>query len=248
VSSRRREAVLIGGDRGLRPVERNPLYKQVLDRIQASLDAGAIRPGDRLPAERELAVQLGVSRTSVRQALTALEAQGVVDIRHGVGVYVRETEPEHMVQWLAKALVDQNRRLPETMEARMALERFIAGLAAWRRTEADLARARRALEAMETDLASGGLGIHADGEFHASLAAAAHNEVLEHLMSDIAADIARVREESLSQPGRPARSLAAHRRILAAIEQGDPTAAIAAMDAHLTEVGDALLLKGDAKE
>lgn len=112
----------------IEPVERNPLYKQVLDRIRALVDAGSITPGDRLPPERDLAAQLGISRTSLRQALSALEALGVLEIRHGAGVYVRDTEPDQMTHSLAVVLVEQNRRLPEVMEARMALERFISGL------------------------------------------------------------------------------------------------------------------------
>lgn len=231
----------------IEPVERNPLYKQVLDRIRALVDAGSITPGDRLPPERDLAAQLGISRTSLRQALSALEALGVLEIRHGAGVYVRDTEPDQMTHSLAVVLVEQNRRLPEVMEARMALERFISGLAAGRRTNEDVGRARAALAAMEKDIEAGGLGAEADAEFHAAIAAAAHNRVLEGLMARLAEDIARVREESLSQPGRPPRSLAAHWRILEAVEAGDPRAAVAAMDAHLRQVADALLLKQEER-
>jgi GntR family transcriptional regulator, transcriptional repressor for pyruvate dehydrogenase complex len=225
------------------PVERSPLYKQVLGRIEQLMDTGAITPGDRLPAERELAAQLGVSRTSVRQALAALEERGVLEIRHGAGVYMRATEPERVAESLAVVLVDQNLQLPETMEARMALERFIAGLAAGRHTKADIARARAALATMEKEIEAGGLGTQGDAEFHAALAAAAKNPVLQRLMNTLRRDIARVREESLSQPGRPRRSLAAHWRILKAVEAGDPRGAVTEMDAHLHEVADALLLK-----
>jgi GntR family transcriptional repressor for pyruvate dehydrogenase complex len=227
----------------VQPVQRSPLYRQVLERIQALVDGGSITPGDQLPSERELASQLGVSRTSVRQALTALEALGVLEIRHGSGVYVRPNEPEQVIQSLAVVLAEQNWRLPETMEARMALERFIAGLAAGRRTKADLARARRALRSMERDIRAGGLGADADAEFHAAIAAAAHNRVLQQLMANLSEDIRRVREESLAQPDRPQRSLDAHWRILEAIEAGEPQAAVTAMDAHLGEVADALLLE-----
>jgi GntR family transcriptional repressor for pyruvate dehydrogenase complex len=227
----------------LPPIQRTPLYKQVLDRIQGLVEAGAIVPGDQLPPERELAEQLGVSRTSLRQALTALEALGMIEIRHGAGAYLVATEPERVVQSLAITLAEQNKRLPEAMEARMALERFIAGLAASRRTEADLKRARRALEGMEREVAEGGIGTEGDAEFHQALWASAHNRLLQQLVMDLQAPIARIREESLSQAGRPQRSLAAHWRILEAVEQGDAAAAVAAMDAHLWEVADTLLLK-----
>jgi GntR family transcriptional regulator, transcriptional repressor for pyruvate dehydrogenase complex len=224
-------------------IERSPLYKQVLERIQALVSTGALVPGDQLPAERELAAQLGVSRTSLRQALTALEAVGMVEIRHGAGAYLVATEPDQVVTSLAVTLAEQNRRLPEAMEARMALERFIAGLAASRRTEADLESARRALARMEQEIEAGGLGTGGDADFHEALWAAAHNGVLSRLLESLNKPMARIREESLSQDQRPQRSLAAHWRILEALEQGDPAAAVAAMDAHLWEVADTVLLK-----
>jgi GntR family transcriptional regulator, transcriptional repressor for pyruvate dehydrogenase complex len=215
----------------------------VLERIQGLVESGAIVPGDQLPPERELAEQLGVSRTSLRQALTALEALGMIEIRHGAGAYLVATEPERVVQSLAITLAEQNKRLPEAMEARMALERFIAGLAASRRTEADLKRARRALARMERELADGGLGTEGDAEFHEAIWASSHNRLLQQLVTSLKDPIARIREESLSQAERPHRSLAAHWRILEAVEQGDAAAAVAAMDAHLWEVADTLLLK-----
>jgi GntR family transcriptional repressor for pyruvate dehydrogenase complex len=227
----------------LAPIERNPLYKQVLDRIQRLVDAGAIVPGDQLPPERELSLELGVSRTSLRQALTALEALGMIEIRHGAGAYLVATEPDQMVQSLAVTLAEQNKRLPEAMEARMGLERFIAGLAASRRTATDLKRARRALARMEREIADGGLGTEGDAEFHQALWSAAHNAVLQQVMESLQEQIARIREESLSQAERPQRSLAAHWHILEAVEAGDPAAAVAAMDAHLWEVADTVLLK-----
>jgi GntR family transcriptional regulator, transcriptional repressor for pyruvate dehydrogenase complex len=225
------------------PIERTPLYKQILERIQQLVESGDIVPGDQLPSERELAVQLGVSRTSLRQALTALQAVGMIEIRHGAGAYLIATEPEQTVQSLAVALAEQNRRLPEAMEARMALERFIAGLAASRRTAADIKRARRALEDMQREIEDGKLGTEADADFHQALCRAAHNNVMQQLMETLKEPMARIREESLSQPQRPHRSLAAHWRILEAVEAGDASAAVAAMDAHLWEVADTLLLK-----
>jgi GntR family transcriptional repressor for pyruvate dehydrogenase complex len=225
------------------PIQRTPLYKQVLERIQGLVESRAIVPGDQLAPERELAEQLGVSRTALRQALTALEAVGMIEIRHGAGAYLVATEPERVVQSLAITLAEQNKRLPEAMEARMALERFIAGLAASRRTAADLKRARRALARMGREVAEGGLGTEGDAEFHQALWAAAHNRLLQQLLVSLQDQIARIREESLSQADRPHRSLAAHWRILEAVEQRDAAEAVAAMDAHLWEVADTLLLK-----
>jgi GntR family transcriptional repressor for pyruvate dehydrogenase complex len=116
--------------------------------------------------------------------------------------------------------------------------------AAGRRTESDLQRIADALDAMAAEIAAGEPGAEGDRAFHRAVAEAAHNPVLLGLLDSIEHDIARIREESLAQRGRPARSLAAHRRVLAAIRRGDPRAAVAEMDAHLAEVADTLLVRG----
>jgi GntR family transcriptional repressor for pyruvate dehydrogenase complex len=234
------------GDGGppLAPISRSPLYKQVRARLQLLIERANLHPGDRLPSERDLALQLGISRNSLRPALAALEALGVIEIRHGSGLFLSTPDPQEIAESLAVVLVEQNVRLPEVMEARMALERFAVGLAAGRRTEEELERATEALESMRAELAAGNIGVEADREFHETIWAAAHNTVLGDLLSRLGDDVGRIREESLSQPGRPERSLAAHERILEAISNKDPRAAVAAMDAHLAEVADTPLVRG----
>lgn len=182
-------------------------------------DSSGLGPGDRLPAERDLAARLGVSRAILAQALVALEVTGVVSVRHGDGT----------------ALLTA----PRT-------EAVLAALRARRRTEADLAEIDAAPEAMAADVHGGGRGVTGDERFHAAVTAAAHSPLLGRLMAETAELVRESRIESLSQEGRPPRSLAGHRAIAEAIRAGDAPAAAAAMTAHIDLVSDVpLLADGD---
>jgi GntR family transcriptional repressor for pyruvate dehydrogenase complex len=183
---------------------------------------------------------LQVSRTSVRQAFVVLQALGFVDVRHGEGVFLRRIRG--FGDSLAK-LVERRRRLPEVLEAREALEVKLAELAASRRSEPDLAAMRAALERMAQEIEGGGIGTAGDTDFHHAIALAARNDVLLHLIDAMAEVIHETRVESLSEPGRPPRSLEAHRRILSSIERRDGEGARGAMREHLRVVADVSLLR-----
>ncbi|MEA2277655.1 MAG: GntR family transcriptional regulator, transcriptional repressor for pyruvate dehydrogenase complex [Solirubrobacteraceae bacterium] len=219
------------------PTRSSPLYEEVVDRLRALIDDRGLQPGDRLMSERELAQELGVSRTSVRQAMTALKVMGLVDIRHGTGIYLL-SPPDAVLPTLTQELLQTHARMPAIMEAREAVETQNARLAATRRTDAELAEMGAALDAMQAAIEAGEQGIEEDRRFHAAITAAAHNPVLAGLMADLAESIDQTRHASLAQPGRPPRSLAAHRAILAGIVAGDPDRAAAAMREHLREVAD----------
>ncbi|MEV6662978.1 FadR/GntR family transcriptional regulator [Streptomyces nigra] len=223
----------------LRPMTRQRLYEQVLDRLRAYVAEGGLGAGDRLPTERDLAQRLGVSRASVKQAIVVLEVQGLVEVRHGGGTYlVRDTLDVEPVE----RMVERRRRLPDVLEAREALETKLAELAAERRTSDDLAAMRAALAHMEREIEDGGHGVEGDRLFHAAVTAAAHSSLLAEFMRSIAGQIAESRTESLRQPHRPARSLAQHRAILDAIESGLPSRAAAAMRRHVRTVAKVRLL------
>ena len=224
----------------LRPLERSRLYEDVGARLGQFVRESGMVPGDQFPAERYLSRNLQVSRTSIRQALVVLRALGFVDVRHGDGVFLRRTRG--FGESLTK-LVERRRRLPDVLEAREALEVKLAELAATRRSDADLASMRAAIAKMDLEILAGGLGTEGDAEFHHAVAMAARNEVLLHLIDAMAEVINESRIESLSEPGRPPRSLEAHRDILAGIEEGSPAQAAEAMRNHLREVADVSLLR-----
>jgi GntR family transcriptional regulator, transcriptional repressor for pyruvate dehydrogenase complex len=226
----------------LRPMARQRLYQQVLERLRAYAAEGGLRAGDRLPPERELAQRLGISRASVKQAVVVLEVQGLVEVRQGGGTYLLkdglEAEP-------VERLVERRRRLPDVLDAREALETRIAELAAERRTDEDLAAMESALDWMENEIKSDRPGTEGDRRFHAAVTAAAHSPLLAEFMRSIADQIGESREESLRQPGRPRRSLAQHQRILEAIAARRPRAAATAMRRHLRTVAQVRLLSWD---
>ncbi|SDF52473.1 FadR/GntR family transcriptional regulator [Klenkia brasiliensis] len=223
------------------PLRRNRLYEQVVHQVLTWAASSGLGPGDRLPAERELAASLGVSRATLAQALVALEVTGVVAVRHGDGtVLLTAPRPDSVL-----AALDARREdLGAVIEAREALEVRLAGLAARRRTDGDLAAIDAALAGMAADVGAGGRGVAGDEQFHAAVTAAGHSPLLARFMAEIADRIRDSRIESLSQEGRPHRSLEGHRAIADAIRAGDPDAAAAAMAAHIHLVSDVPLLGG----
>src|SRR5437763_4544758 len=171
----------------LRPLTRPRLYEQVVERLREHIADSGLDLGDRLPPERELAERLGVSRASVKQAIVVLEVQGIVEVRHGGGTYLRrrqlDTEP-------VEELVARKRRLPDVLEAREALEVKLAELAAMRRSDADLAEIDAALADMHAEVEAGELGTEGDRRFTAAVSSAAHNVLLAELMREIADEMA----------------------------------------------------------
>ena len=223
-------------------VQRPRLYEQLTQQILAYVESEKLGPGDRLPAERDLAEDLGVSRATLSQALVALEVLGVIDVQHGTGA-VLVYRPS--IASVIRALREHENRIPDIVEARETLEVKLATLAAERRTDEDLDHIESALSIMEREIAEGGRGEHGDELFHQAVTASAHSSVLEQLMVFIGEMVLETRRESLGQPGRPERSLQSHRRILEAIEAGDADAAATAMEDHIEMVSDVALLRSD---
>ncbi|HEY9105749.1 MAG TPA: FadR/GntR family transcriptional regulator [Roseateles sp.] len=209
-------------------------YQLVADRIGSLIEQEGIGAGSRLPAERELALQLGVSRPSLREALIALEIEGRVEIRGGSGVYVcaRETGEEGAAtSWLGDSPA-------ELMQARVALEGAVIMLAAARVTKAGLQRVEEAMLAMRQDHVDGqGAPVDADRRFHLSIAEMAGNAVLTELVGKlfdgrhgpIAARMSGRAETSHSWQA----AVGEHEAIYRALEARNPQAAAAAMCSHL---------------
>ncbi|HJX80192.1 FadR/GntR family transcriptional regulator [Glutamicibacter sp.] len=221
-------------------VQRPRLYEQLMTQILAFVEEEKLGPGDHLPAERELAEQLGVSRATLAQALVALEVLGVIDVQHGTGAVLRYRPS---VATVLRELREHESRLPEIVEARSTLEVKLAGLAAERRTDEDLKKIDHALLVMAGEIQDGGRGAHGDELFHEAVTAAAKSAVLQKLMTFIAEMVLETRIESLGQPGRPERSLESHKKIADAIRRGDSAAAALAMGEHIELVSDVALLK-----
>lgn len=226
--------------RGLGRMERPRLYEQVVERLLDHVIERRLEPGDRLPPERDLAERLGVSRATVAQALVALEVLGVIDVQHGNGAVLLYRPSSAAV---LRGMREHADRLPDIVDARSAVETKIAELAALRRTTEDLAAVEDALEVMGRDIAQGGRGLRGDELFHAAVTAAAHSTVLARLMTVISDLVRETRIESLSQEGRPERSLESHRAIARAIREQEPEEAARAMVEHLRLVSDVAVLR-----
>jgi GntR family transcriptional repressor for pyruvate dehydrogenase complex len=227
----------------LAPIKSTRIYEEIVRQIKTMIAEGRLASGDRLPPERELAEKFLVSRTSVREALRALESLGLVEIRPGEGTFICEISVERLVEPLALVMVSQREAVAELFEARRLLEPAIAGLAAVRATPDEIQEMERILEAQGREVAAGRTGFAQDAEFHAAIGRAAHNEAITRIAHAVMDLLTQSREESLNTPGRPSRSHEDHRRILQSVAQRQAAAAQTAMRDHLVAV-EALVLGG----
>ncbi|MBI4637989.1 MAG: FadR family transcriptional regulator [Candidatus Rokubacteria bacterium] len=227
------------------PIKSTRIYEEIVRQIKAMIAEGRLKSGDRLPPERDLADKFVVSRTSVREALRALESLGLLEIRPGEGTFVREISVESLVEPLALIIASQREAIAELFEARRLLEPSIAALAAQRATPDEVQEMERILEEQAKEIAAGRTGLAQDAAFHGAIGTAAHNRAITRIAHAIMDLLTQSREESLNTPGRPARSHRDHRRILEAITRRDEAGARQAMLDHLVAV-EALVLGPDA--
>lgn len=219
------------------PPPRDPLYTLVQAKVRDFVLEEHLVPGDRLPPERDLAKRLGVSRTSVRQALAVLRVEGLIHVRHGDGIYLARAADD-IVPPITAELTAAHPELPALNEVRAALEAQAAGWAAPRRTDEDLAALVNALHTMEQEIGDRGTGVAGDRKFHTAVLVAAKNSVLEGILNAIADGSATIATASLAREGQPERSLAAHRLIFDAIITRDADLAHRLMFDHLTLTGE----------
>jgi GntR family transcriptional repressor for pyruvate dehydrogenase complex len=220
----------------LEPVRRARLSHQIVLRLCEQIRQGQLRPGDRLTAERELADQLRVSRSSLREALRTLELAGLVESRHGGGTYVRDAVAWDAVSPLALVLQASGDAVGDLWEIRLIVEPEIAGRAAIRATPEDLAALEDALTRQVAALGRVEESVGADRELHKALARASHNSVAVRVVELIGALLFEGRSHFVALEERQQSALRCHREIVDAVRQGDPEAARSAMRRHLQEV------------
>jgi GntR family transcriptional regulator, transcriptional repressor for pyruvate dehydrogenase complex len=223
-------------------VRRNKVYEDVARQIER-LILKKLRPGDKLPSERELAETLAVSRSSIRDAIRSLELAGMVEPRQGAGTIVRELTPNALVNPLANALKRREVLMGELLDFRKILEPPLAARAATHASDDEISEMQDILDRQERQLRQNQGTINEDSEFHYAVAMASGNSVVLKVL-DIIMDLLRdTRERSLQVEGRPQKSLAGHRRILTAIKRHDAEAAKAAMRRHIEDVEEIVLKK-----
>lgn len=216
-------------------IRKNRVHEEVARQLE-QLILRKLRPGDKLPPERELASQLGVSRSSIRDAIRKLELIGLVEPRQGAGTVVRELSPDTLAAPLASVITHKRQMVSELLDFRKMLEPPLAGRAAGRATAGEVAEMEEILRRQERKLEEGELAVEEDTEFHYSIATASGNTVVLKIL-DVVMDMLReTRSRSLQTEGRPQKSLAGHRRILSAIKRHDSQAAENAMRQHIRDV------------
>jgi len=206
---------------------------EIARRLVDYLLSGQVAPGERIPSERQLAQDLGVGRSAVREAIKSLALLGLVEVRQGDGTYLWRIDTGLPIQKIEWGLLLGVKRTHDLVEARRHLELVVAGLAAERRDEAAVLTLRELFAEMEAAVSDPDRFVNADVAFHLRIAEATGNEVLFRMMSSISELlrdwIARVmRDEANFRP-----SLEEHRAVLAAIVAGDANAARSAMLAHM---------------
>lgn len=222
------------------PVRSVRLSDQVAAQLQALVTDNALKPGDKLPAERELCELLGVSRTVVREGVRSLVAKGLLEVRPGGGTMVRAPNTALVSELMSVMMRTGNDRVDFThvQEVRRLLEVETARLAAKCRNESDLQRMEACLQAMREHENEAQLWAEADVAFHASIAVATHNPLYPTLLASIADLLIEVRLTGISLAETPTRAYGFHLAIFNAIKAQDRAAASKAMQNHLRESED----------
>jgi GntR family transcriptional repressor for pyruvate dehydrogenase complex len=226
---------------GVAKISRSTLPEEITRRIVDAIRSGEFKPGNRLPPERELAQALGVSRTSVREALKYLTLMGLLEVRLGDGTYLREDSHDAIANALDLGLLLRQGSAQHLIEARTFIEAKLAELAAERGSLADLNEIDAAFERMVANVSDLERFLEADVRFHLIVGHAAGNPVLERVLQTIRGFLRVWIEKTLDGRREAERVLAEHRAIRDAITARDPDAARAAMEAHLGSRASRLL-------
>lgn len=218
--------------------KQSTVYEKVIDELKNVIFQGKLKPGDRLPPERALAEMLGVSRTSLREALKLMEAAGLIFIKRGQGIFVADHDPDqYMDNFLSHLLVSDD-KLSELFEIRKVLETEAASWAALRGSESQIKELEKLVEDTLTSLEkymsnkSTLLAEH-DIEFHRKLIEASNNSVLIRVMDSLYDLLMGSKSKAMTVPKRAEKSLQEHKMIVEALSQRDAQSAKKAMLNHI---------------
>ena len=210
--------------------------QQIVSRLLDLIQQRHLGPGDRLPAERELAASMGVSRSSLREALRALTVLGVTEMRHGAGTYVSSLEPELLVRHLSFVLSLSDQASDQLFEARRVVEPAMAALAARRIDDGTLQLLDACVERARAAIGDAEAFMDTDVELHDAIRVAAENAVLGRFMESIRSLGLASRRRTGARRAVQEQTVKDHRAIVAALRARDPEAASAAMHRHLENV------------
>lgn len=228
---------------GFKPIRPKKVAEEVAGQIKAQIASGELTPGERIPSERELAAVLGVSRPTVREAITALEMMGFVESRHGGGTYVCSLTNLSSLDPLVSLLEDRSPLVMKSLiEARMGLESWSAFLAAKNSTDEEIIAMRNLCLTMESQSKDGGWDTDVDARFHVLVTKSTHNALQMHMLNTIytffRTGIMVALSEFFKREGYIELLIKQHRAIVDGIAARDPQRARDAMMAHLQLVED----------
>jgi DNA-binding FadR family transcriptional regulator len=210
---------------------------EAIEKIKAMITSGALRAGDRLPREADLAAQLGLSRSSLREAVRALALVNILDVRRGDGTYVTSLAPDLLLEALS-FIVDFHRddTVLEFLRVRRILEPAATAMAAERITEQQSEELRALLDSLGPDPDADAL-VANDLEFHRRISACSGNAVLCSLLETLSGPTTRARVwRGLTQAGTKQQTLAEHRAIVAALRSHEPEVARSWATVHIAGV------------
>ena len=212
------------------------------ERVLQMITTAALKPGDRLPSERDLGASLGVSRTVVREAMRSLAAKGVLEVRTGSGAYVGRVDAKHAsealrlyVQFSRGVAGEAGVEYEQIDEVREMVEARVARIAAVKATADDLKALADSQHHFERALKNAEAASRLDVGFHRLIAVSTHNPLYLVMLDSIEPILLEIRLKTLGVPGRPSKAVAAHARILERIVAGDAAGAEAAMVDHLED-------------
>ncbi|HSB81186.1 MAG TPA: FadR/GntR family transcriptional regulator [Candidatus Methylomirabilis sp.] len=217
-------------------IHKTRVSKEIIDQVRDLISSGRLKPGDRLPSERELAHTFHVGRSTVREAIRSMESLGLIDVRAGEGTFLAGPKAERTHDPLSANLFQAWGTHFKLFEVRSVLEPALAGLAARRATSEQIEAMRGILADQEREILRGESGKKEDTVFHHLIAEATGNEILHRIADSLMSLLGQTRETSLQRGGRPLRSYKQHQAILEAIEARNPAAAERRMREHIRSV------------
>ncbi|SEA34946.1 DNA-binding transcriptional regulator, FadR family [Thalassobacillus cyri] len=222
----------------LKPIRKKRLFEEIILAIEEYIHEEGIRPGERLPSENELSTIFQVSKTAVREAMSVLHANGVIEKRTGAGIFLKELYGESIAERVTNNLLDRS-EMQEVLEFRRGMEVEAVALAAIRATDKDIEVIRQAHQNLVDAHKAGSLGLEEDYIFHYSIILASHNSIYKDVFDRVSNKFEEVMRVSKMQsskvPGRFIEAYKEHEQILNALQIKDPQAASEAMRHHLTQ-------------
>jgi GntR family transcriptional regulator, transcriptional repressor for pyruvate dehydrogenase complex len=233
------------------PVSSGRISTDIVEQVKDAIRRGELRPGDRLPPERDLTEQLGVSRVSVRDALRILEAHGLVEVRVGArgGAYVTAPAPQLVGEGISNMLMLASLSAREVTEMRHLFELALLPLVCQRATEDDLAALEEICDRSDAAFASGTHDVALSTEFHTVLARATHNNAVSLIADSLRVPLLMsLRQAQRAAPDMGQAGVLEHRAIVDAVRKRDAEKARQIMAAHLARTAERVAADGAAAD